>query len=257
MPKRRRCRAQRRLGEHRSGSGELVEHEGKAVLRRLPVPAIHPGCAKQSAGERRLDRGHGFGAAGLPARDQLWGGGQRGGARGGGKGRARGRGERAARCFILDDPRRQPALQHPHEAGKIDRLGQMRLHARKPRAGDIFGIGIGGQRDDRHQSRPDPFGTDRAGRGQPVAFGHLHIHQHQIIGPPAHHLIDHHRDRLVPVMRDIDFLPAAFEHFGHQQAVDVVIFDQQDARRIERCGERGRGRRGCEGRGKRRGAGCR
>ena len=151
----------------------------------------------------------------------------------------------------LDNPRRQPALEHPHQITERDRLREVRLHPRSAGGGDILGKGIGGQRDHRQQVRPDPLGPDRAGGGIAVAARHLHVHQHQIIQPVADRGIDHHRDRLVPVMRDRHLLPAAFEHLGRQLAVDVVILDQQDprgARQIARIDRRGLGR-GALGRG--------
>ncbi len=148
-------------------------------------------------------------------------------------GRRQGLRREIERHRLLDDLRRQPTLQRPGQLGKAQRLGEMRLHPRRARRSDILRIGIGSERDDRQLIGANALLANGARCGITVAAGHLHIHQDEFERALAHHAFDHHRNRFVAIMRDCDLLPAAAQHLDREQAIDIMIFDEEDARRRE------------------------
>ncbi len=72
---------------------------------------------------------------------------------------------------------------------------------------------------------------------EPVHYGHLHIHQHQVIvtGGAAG---DDAFDRQFAIARDVEYEPRVFEVSLDQEQIVVAVLGDQDAKRPVALGHR-------------------
>ena len=104
----------------------------------------------------------------------------------------------------------------------------MRLHARLATGGDIVGVAIGGQRDDRQHVLTEPAATQGSGCFQSVHVRHLHIHQHRIVCRSVALCLDHGGHRLAAILHEAGVQSQRFGHRHDQLLVDLVVFCDQD-----------------------------
>ncbi len=131
---------------------------------------------------------------------------------------------------------RQPALQGSEQHGRIDRLGDVIVHAGIEAPFALTGHCVRRHRDDRQLGKRRHL-TDLRSRFIAVHLGHLDIHQHQIEGMPLQH-----RQRILAVARRADQQPHVLQQLARHLLIDQVVFNQQDVagetvlHRGSRCG---------------------
>ena len=138
----------------------------------------------------------------------------------------------------------------------MDGLGQVVLHARIQAALAVAFHGVGGHGDDGQVVEPG-FLADGSGGGQAIHFGHLDVHQHQVVVVGRGRLYFCHG--IMAVDGGLDLYAGFFQKGQGHGAVELYVIDQQhpgtgDGAEIEAAG---RGRWGGAGRAGRAGrAGC-
>ena len=118
-----------------------------------------------------------------------------------------------------------PRLVHDlFQLQRVQRLGQMAVHAGLQTALPVAGAGIGRQGHDRDAPpRGGFFLPDRPGRFQTVHLGHLHVHEDQVVG-----LSGQLGQRLGPTAGNFDLVTLTLQQVDAHLLVEEVVFDQQD-----------------------------
>ena len=115
----------------------------------------------------------------------------------------------------------QPAQQRRVQVFGIDGLGDVVVHARGQAGGAVLAEGVRGHRDDRHVQAP---AAQLACRLDAVAAGHLHVHQHHVVGR-----CEGHRDGPVTVLGELGAQADGAQQFECDFLVDRVVFGEQHA----------------------------
>ena len=130
------------------------------------------------------------------------------------------------------------AAERVGEVAQLDRLGQVAVHAGFEAGFAVAGHRVGGHRDDARQAlRPAPA-HDRARGLQAVDLGHLDVHQHDVVVLPRDLL-----DGLCAVGGDIGAVAEVLQQSHDDALVDRVVFGDEHAQRLRRCGRRAARRR--------------
>ncbi len=109
---------------------------------------------------------------------------------------------------------------------RIDRLGDVVVHAFLQAALPFLGHRMGGHGDDR-QAVVALVGADSDGRLVAVHDRHLHVHQHDI--ERGRVTFRDFLDRLAAVVDDFDLSIDLGQKFDGDLLVDLVVFGQQNA----------------------------
>ncbi len=108
---------------------------------------------------------------------------------------------------------------------RLDRLGDIAVHARLQAALPIALDGVGSHRDDRDVPACPPLSLADAGRRlEAIHLGHLHVHQDQVEG-----LLLPGGEGLLAIAGDVHRVPALLQEDGRQRLVDEVVLHQQDS----------------------------
>ena len=119
---------------------------------------------------------------------------------------------------------REPAQQNLDQLGHADRLGNVIVQARIERLLTVTSQGMGGDGNDRQiGGRKARICADLSGGLVAIHTGHLDVHQHHF--KLARH--DHLNGGLA-VVGDENLHPQVFQHIGHHQLVDFIVFHQQN-----------------------------
>jgi hypothetical protein len=120
-----------------------------------------------------------------------------------------------------------PLGQSGKERIRINGLGDVIVHIGLEALVTVAALGVGGHGDNRQILEPlvSPEGH---GGFEPVHDRHLNTHEHGIIVPDAQPF-----DGLTAVVRHGDDRAGALQELPGKLLVDVVVFDQEDARAAE------------------------
>ncbi len=126
-----------------------------------------------------------------------------------------------------------PAGERSAQYLRLDRLGDMVVHAGCQNAGAVFDHRVGRHGNDRQRTVPRRP-ADRPGGREAVHDRHLHVHQHRgvIIRVAAQDLVD--RDRTV--RRQLDREAELAEQTQCHLLVQLVVLDEEDATTAPRLG---------------------
>ena len=138
--------------------------------------------------------------------------------------------------------RTDPALQLAPQVVRVDRLGDVVVHAGVDAAFAIAAHRVGGHRDDG-QFTPVRQAADRAGRRDAVHDRHLHVHEHDVV--IVGRRLRHHVERDGAVGGKFNNETGLAEQFGGDLLVQIVVLDKQDAAADDPA-QVDAGRRGCE-----------
>jgi len=111
---------------------------------------------------------------------------------------------------------------------RADRFAEVAIHARGKAAVLIAFHGVGGEgKDNLMIVTTALLFTEEIRCGEPLHFGHLHIHQDEVVAPPREGL-----ERFLAVCGDGDAMASLFQQVQHQALVYQIIFGDQDAEHI-------------------------
>ena len=139
----------------------------------------------------------------------------------------------AAASAAAADPR-----QRRGQRRRLDRLGQVVVHAGGEAFLAVAGHGVGGQRHDRHPPRRPGQRPDRPRRREAVEHRHLHVHQHDVVAAAGRR-----RDRGAAVGDRLHAVPAGMQEGADQILVGGVVLGEQHPERRLRVGGARRRRR--------------
>ena len=104
---------------------------------------------------------------------------------------------------------------------RVDGFGKVAVHARFQAQVAVAAHGVG--RHGQHgQIRPGRVLAQKPGGGQAVHHGHLHVHQHQVVGGLGEHVQCH-----LSVLGYVYHQACATQQFGPHLLVEVVVVHQQ------------------------------
>ena len=122
--------------------------------------------------------------------------------------------------------RLHPALERRVESVRVDGLGHVVVHSGVQAALAFFHRRVGGHGDDR-ELRKARIRADLGRRLEAVHFGHLEIHQNDVVRRRERDALEH-PDGLPSVVGDRDPGPDALEKLDGDLLVDEVVLGQQD-----------------------------
>ena len=121
------------------------------------------------------------------------------------------------------------------EVGRGDGFGEVVVHAGVEAAFAVAVHGVGGHGDDG-ELFPAVVGADGAGGFDTVEFGHLDVHEDEVVVAGGEGF-----EGLFAVGGDVDDVAAFAEDGGDDLLVDEVVFGEEDAEAGEGVGEVGVG----------------
>ncbi len=119
--------------------------------------------------------------------------------------------------------RHHPGLHHRGQSRRVHGLGDEVIHPGLQAVLPVLFHGIGRH---RHDGQAQALGQlpDGAGGAQSIHHGHLHVHQHQVVGLHTHQI-----QGLLSIQRHIHLEPLVAQQFAGDLQVHLVVVHCQDA----------------------------